>query len=167
MTTYEIFAAMSPATAERIFSWMQEKEKPLYQATIDSLAKKRNLRPVFVQRKPRPERHTWMHEAMGRKSGEAVAAQILQIWLVGAESKLLCDFLDSLGIKHDEDGTVEDLPAEPAREDLERAIATLLEKHDAEVVSVYLRAFQALNETGWTTLDTMLAEDPRLALGAR
>lgn len=163
---YEIFAQLPPAVAEQLFTHLIEREKPLYKATIDTLAKQRKLRPVFVERKPRAERHAWMKDVLGRKVNESVAAHLLQIWLVGAHAKLLCDFLDGLGIKHDENGTIEVLPPAPAKEDLTTSIDALFTKHDPAVVAVYLHAFQALDETGWPTLADLLVEDPRLQLGA-
>src|SRR5438132_508710 len=84
------------------------------------------LRRDFIERRPRPERYAWFKEALGRKVNEGIAAHLLQIWLVGQHSQVLCDFLDSLGIKHDENGTVEELPPPPAREQLEQAINALL-----------------------------------------
>ena len=163
---YEIFAALSPAISEQLFSFVHEQEKPLYKATIDTLAKQRKLRPVFVERKPRAERHAWMKEVLGRKVNEAVAAHLLQIWLVGAHAKLLCDFLDGLAIAHDENGTIESLPPTPSKEALDKAIDPLFEKHDPAIVAVYLHAFQALDDTGWPCLAELLAEDPRLQLAA-
>ncbi len=161
---YEIFAALSPAVSEQLFSFIHEREKPLYKATIDTLAKQRKLRPIFVERKPRAERHTWMKEVLGRKINESVAAHLLQIWLVGAQAKLLCDFLDGLGIAHDENGTIEALPPAPEKEKLKATIENLFTTHNPEVVAVYLHAFQALDENGWSTLAELLAEDPRLHL---
>jgi hypothetical protein len=161
---YEIFAALSPAVSEQLFSFIQEREKPLYKATIDTLAKQRKLRPVFLERKPRPERHQWMKDALGRKINEAVAAHLLQIWLVGSQSKLLCDFLDSLGIAHDENGTIEALPPAPPKDKLKDTVDQLVTKHDPAIVAIYLHAFQALDEEGWPTLAELLAEDPRLHL---
>jgi hypothetical protein len=163
---YEIFAALPPAVAEQLFSYIHEKEKPLYKATIDTLAKQRKLRPIFVERKPRAERHAWMKDVLGRKINESVAAHLLQIWLVGAQTKLLCDFLNGLGIAHDENGTIETLPPAPAKADLTKTIDALFTKHDPAIVVVYLHAFQALDETGWSTLAELLAEDPRLQLAA-
>ena len=145
---HEIFACMPAATAHELFSFVFEKEKPLYRATIESLATQRKLRPVFVERKPRNERFTWMQEALARKASETVAAHLLQIWLVGAHGKLLCEFLDGLGIKHDENGTIEELPAAPKKEALRKVIDTLLASHDQAIVAVYLHAFQALDEKG-------------------
>jgi hypothetical protein len=45
-----------------------------------------------------------MQETLGKKNSDGIAAHLLQIWLVGAHAPLLCDFLDGLGIKHDETG---------------------------------------------------------------
>ena len=165
LTASDIFQRISPALASNLLSYLMENEKPLYKATIEAVAKQRKLRPVFLERKPRNERNTWLHEALGRKASDAVAGHILQIWLVGRHAALLCDFLDGLGIKHDENGTVEQLPPQPEKELLEKVITGLLQKHDPEIVAVYLHAFQALNETGWTTLDEILQSDERLQLG--
>jgi len=167
MAPHEIFTKMTPAVASQIFSFLFEKEKPLYKATIDTLAKKRNLRPVFVERKPRDQRFAWLKESLGRAVNDGVAAHLLQVWLVAAQSALLCDFLDALGIAHDENGTVEQLPPAPSKEQLAAAIDTLLSKHDAGVVTIYLHTFQALHEEGgWPALNELLAEDARLKLEA-
>lgn len=165
MKSHEIFAQISPALASEIFGFLFEKEKPLYKATIESLATPRKLRPVFIERKPRDQRHAWMHEAIGKRSSDGVAAHLLQIWLVGQHSSMLSDFLDALGIAHDENGTVDELPACPPREDLEKAVNILLEKNDRESVAVYLHTFQALDDKGWDELAQILEQDERLKLG--
>ncbi|HEV7867864.1 MAG TPA: hypothetical protein VGO90_09295, partial [Chthoniobacteraceae bacterium] len=126
LKTYEIFDRMSPEAADQLFGFLFEKEKPLYKATIDTLTKQRKLRAIFVERKPRAERHAWLREVLGKKVNESVAAHLLQIWLVGAHSKLLCDFLDSLGIPHDSNGTIENLPAAPEKEKLRAAVEDVL-----------------------------------------
>lgn len=165
MAPHEIIGRMNPEVFSQIFTYLFEKEKAMYKATIDSVAKQRNLRPVFIERKPRNERFTWLQGALARRGSDAIAAHLLQIWLVGAHSKLLCDFLDALGITHDENGTVDNLPAPPAREPLSAAIETLLVKYDPAVVVVYLHTFQALDDGGgWPTLAELLESDPRLAL---
>ena len=95
---------------------------------------------------------------------DGVAAHLLQIWLVGAHTALLCDFLDGLGIAHDENGTIEDLPTAPEKTKLKSVIDEVMTKHDPGVVAVYLHAFQALDENGWSTLEDLLGEDARLKL---
>lgn len=167
MAPHEIFSQMSPATASLIFGFLFEKEKPLYKATLDTLAKKRNLRPVFVERKPRVERFAWLKDNLSRVANDGVSAHLLQVWLVGTQTGMLCDFLDGLGIEHDENGTVETLPGAPEKEKLTPAVETLLGKYDPAVVAVYLHTFQALHEEGgWPTLGELLESDARLKLGA-
>ncbi len=165
-TPHEIFAHMPPAVADQLFSFLEKNEKPLYQTTLDTLAKQRKLRLIFVTRKPRPERHAWMRDVLGRAVNDAIAAHLLQIWLVGAHAKLLCDFLDGLGIAHDANGTIEALPPAPAKADLVKAIEPLFATHDPAVVAVYLHAFQALDDKGWDSLAELLGEDSRLKLAA-
>jgi hypothetical protein len=47
-----------------------------------------------------------------------------------------------LGIAHDENGTIDELPAAPAKADLVRTIGELRTKHDPAVIAVYMHAFQ-------------------------
>ena len=159
---HDVFARMSPAVGESLFSFLMEKEHALYKTTIDTLAKQRKLRTIFVDRKPRLERNAWLKEVVGKKVNEPIAAHLLQIWLVGAHANILCDFLDALGIAHDENGTIENLPPSPSKDDLIKAVNALLEKHDPAVVVVYLNAFQALDDEGWKSLAELLDEDARL-----
>jgi hypothetical protein len=162
--TNEIFAKMPAEVVAQIFTHLGENEKALVKATIETLCQQRKLRPIFVERKPKAERFQWIQDALGRKQNEGVAAHLLQIWLVGSQSRLLCDFLDGCGIAHDEHGTIEELPSAPAKEKLAAVVGGLLEKHDPRIVAVYLHAFQATDENGWSTLDELLAEEPRLRL---
>jgi hypothetical protein len=165
MSPHEIFSVISRDQAFAILGYLSEKEKPLYKAAIEKLAKQRRLRPVFVERKPRNERTAWMQTSLGRKANEDIAAHLLQIWLVGAHADLLCDFLDALGIQHDDNGTVNVLPDAPSKDDLKKAVDSVLAKHDPGVVAIYLNAFQAMDdEGGWSTLEELLTEDKRLQL---
>ena len=164
MKCYEIFAKLSPEVTNEIFAHLLENEKPVYKAMIQNIATRRKLRPVFIERKPRDERHVWLKQALSMKGSDDIATQLLQIWLLGAHRQMICDFLDLLGIKHDGKGVVDNLPAEPRKEALSDTITKLLENRSPEVVAVYLHAFQAMDETGWSTLDEILATDERIAL---
>jgi hypothetical protein len=164
MKCYEIFSRLSPELTNEIFAHLMENEKPVYKAMIQNIATRRKLRPVFIERRPRDERHIWLKQALSVKGTDDIATQLLQIWLLGAHRQMICDFLDLLGIAHDGKGVVDNLPAEPQREALTDTITKLLENRPREVVAVYLHAFQAMDETGWSTLDEILATDTRIAL---
>jgi len=167
MKSHEIFQHMSPALAAQIFTFLQTEQKPVYKAAIQGLANQRNLRGVFIERKPPAERFPWMQAAFARKISDSLASNVLQAWLLGANKKMLCDFLDALEIKHAEDGTVDELPAELPKEKIAAAVEQLLVKYPAETAAVYLHAFREMDSAAqWPALDEILAQEPRLRLEA-
>lgn len=167
MRSHEIFQQMSPGLAAEIFTFLQTQQKPVYKATIQGLASQRNLRGVFIERKPPAERFPWMQAAFGRQVSDSLASHVLQAWLLGANKQMLCDFLDGLEIKHSDDGTVDDLPEAPAKAKIAAAIHGLLGKYPAEAVAVYLHAFrEGIEGTTWPGLDEILAEESRLAFNS-
>ena len=167
MKPHEIFQQMSPALATEILGYLQKTQTPVFKSVVQTLAAQRNLRSVFVERKPPNERFAWIKTALSRKPADTLAAHLLQAWLLGAQKAMLCDFLDSLGIKRDDDGTVENLPVSPPKEKLRETIGQLLAKYRAEAVAVYLHAFHDMDSTvSWPPLGEALAEDQRLKLPA-
>ncbi len=164
MNASQIFQRLSPELAGQVFSYLQQAEKPTFRMAVQTLAGQRKLRPQFVERKPRDERYQWLQAALSRPAGEQIAANLLQIWLMGTQAAMLCDFLDALGIPHEENGGIDNLPSAPPEEKLREAIDGLLAKHPAETVAVYLHSFHAMDIAGWPVLGEMLATDERLRL---
>ena len=164
LTSHELLGFMSPALALDILTYAYETDKPLYRATLGAVAEARKLRPVFLERQPRPQRHAAMLATLARPALDMVAANLIRTWLLKKHKQMLTDYLDALGIAHQE-GVVEDLP--PAMDDakVRAAVDALLAKHPPEAVAVYLNAFNEMNEVEWPSLKTMLESDPRLQLG--
>jgi hypothetical protein len=156
---------MSPTLATEILTWAHQEDKPLYKATLGAVAQARRVRPVFMERQPKTDRHTAMVTTLSRPSMENNASTLIRTWLLKKQKVLLVDFLDALGIQH-EDGVVDDLPAAMEDEKLKAGVEALLSKHPHEIVSVYLNAFNGMNETDWPLLQQMLQDEPRLQLGA-
>lgn len=155
---------MSPTLAAEILTWAHQEDKPLYKATLSAVAQAKKVRPVFMERQPKTDRHTAMIAVLSRPSMEMNASTLIRTWLLKKNKILLVDFLDALGIQH-EDGVVDDLPATMEDDKLKSGVETLLAKHPHEIVSVYLNAFNGMNETDWPLLQKMLQEEPRLQLG--
>src|SRR6187401_680344 len=167
MKAHELFQRMSPALAAEVFTFLHQEQKPVYKAAIQGLANQRNLRGIFIERKPRDERHAWMKNALSRPVSDSLASHLLQGWLLGANKQMLNDFLDALGIVHEEDGTVEEVPASPPKEQITAAIALLLGKYPAETVAIYLHAFRDMDSNvQWAPLNELLEATPELRLAA-
>jgi len=164
LTSHELLGFMSPPLALDILTYTYENDKPLYRGILSAVAEARKLRPVFLERQPKPQRHTAMLATLARPALEAVTSNLIRSWLLKKHKALLADFLNSLDIKH-EDGVVEQLP--PAMDDakLRAAVDALLAKYPPETVAVYLHAFNEMNEQEWPNLTAMLDSDPRLQLG--
>jgi hypothetical protein len=161
LTAHELIGFMSPNLASEILEYAHASEKELYKATLAAVAQARKVRPLFLERQPRAERHKTMLTNLSRPSMEPAAGGLLRGWLLKKHTALLKDFLDALGVPH-KDGVVDDLPEAMDDAKLRSAVDTVLDKHPAEVVIVYLHAFYEMNEVRWPNLKAMLENDSRL-----
>jgi len=164
LTSHELLGFMSPALANDILTFTFESDKPAYKATLNAVATATRVRPVFLERQPRTQRHALMISILSKPALETAAGTLLRVWLVKQQRPMLVDFLNALEIKN-ENGVVDDLPKEVDDAKLKSAIETLLGKYPAEIVAVYLNAFNDMNEASWPNLKTMLESDTRLQLG--
>jgi len=164
LKSHELIGFMSPGLANQILLYAFESDKPLYRTVLAAVAEARHVRPVFMERQPRVQRHAAMLTTLSKPSLDMVTANLIRTWLLKKYKDMLVDFLDALGIAHKE-GVVDDLPAAMGDEKLKAAVDKLLAKYPPEVVSVYLNAFNDMNEVEWPNLKAMLTTDPRLQLG--
>jgi hypothetical protein len=155
---------MSPALANDILNFTFESEKPTYKATLNGVAQALHVRPVYLERQPRAQRHVAMAQVLAKPGLDAAAAQLLRSWLLKKYKGMLVDFLTALEIKN-EDGVVDDLPASVEDAKLKGAIETLVAKYPHEAVAVYLNAFNDMNQANWPNLKTILESDTRLQFG--
>jgi hypothetical protein len=165
LTSHELLGFMSPALATDILTAAFENDKPLYRATLSAVAEARKLRPVFLERQPKPQRHATMIATLARPALDLITGNLIRGWLLKKHKAMLADYLNSLGIAH-EDGVVEQIPATMDDTKLGAAVDALLAKYPQETVAVYLHAFNEMNEQEWPNLTAMLNSDPRLQLGA-
>ncbi len=164
LKSHELIGFMSPKLATEILTYAFESDKPLYRTVLAAVAEARHVRPVFLERQPKVQRHASMLATLAKPALDMATANLIRTWLLKKYKDMLVDFLDAMGIAHKE-GVVEDLPPTMDDEKLKAAIDKLVDKYPPEVVAVYLNAFNEMNEVEWPNLKAMLATDPRLQLG--
>lgn len=164
MTASELLAAVSPALAQRILEEVHASDKDLYRVALSAVAQSKKVRAVFLERQPRAERHRAMLAVLARPEFTMIAGNLISGWLVKNQHALLADFLNALNIPH-EKGVVENLPETIDDNSLKSAVDSLVAKHPPEIVGLYLRAFNDMNEANWPHLKKLLDEDIRLMLG--
>ena len=85
MKSHEIFHHMSADLAVEILGYLQKEQTAILKGAVSGLAGQRNLRAVFVERKPPIERYAWIKTALSVKAGDRLAAHSLEAWLLGAQ----------------------------------------------------------------------------------
>jgi hypothetical protein len=163
LTSHELFGFMPVDLAQRILEETHSTDRETYRAALNAVAQSKKVRPVFLERQPRVERHKGMAATLARPTMEQTAATLLRAWLLKNQKALLVDFLTALEIPHQE-GVVENLPDDVDEAKLNAAIDAILAKHQREVVVIYLQAFNTMNETRWTALDQALRNNPGLQI---
>jgi hypothetical protein len=165
LTSHELIGFMSPSLANDILNFSYESDKPVYKATLAGVAQALRVRPVYLERQPRTQRHASVIQVLSRPGLDAVSGGLIRAWLVQKQKPMLIDFLNALNIPNKE-GVVDDLPAKVDDAKLKAAVDTLLSKYPPEAVAVYLNAFNDMNEANWENLKAMLESDSRLQLGS-
>lgn len=163
IASHELFGFMPSEMANEIIEWAYANDKPLYKSILKAVADIKRVRPVFLERQPRAQRHQTVLVTLMKPNLELPAANLLRTWLLKKHTAMLAQFLESLGIPH-KDGVVDDLPQSVEDEKLKSAIEGLLAKYPKELVAVYLHAFNSMNDPKWQLLEGMLKNDPRLQL---
>src|SRR5688572_28342834 len=139
LTSHELLGFMSPALANEIITFTLESDKATYRAMLNAVAEAKRVRPVFLERQPKTQRHATMLSALTNPTLEMAAGNLIRTWLLKKHKAMLIDFLNALGIKNEE-GVVEDLPQGVDDALLKSAVDTLLAKYQPEAVAVYLNA---------------------------
>jgi len=162
--THAIWPALPPALANEILISVQKSNKKLYRTALEVMAPRMGVRVPTLMETPKTERHATWARILAYPQMEVLSFNIVSTWLIEEQRPMLCAWLDSLGIAHGDNGCADDFPPEPPAEKLRAGVDTLLGKFDPLIVSVYLRAFNQIDETHWTALDEILKSDPRLTL---
>ena len=161
LNSYELIGFLSPDLSQRILTDTAGDNRELYEATLAGVSQLRGLRPQYLKRQSPPARQQLILDSLKRPAAEDTASQLLSGWLIKHQSGMLTQFLDALGIEH-EDGVVDDLPGEIKHDALNSALEKLLAGNEREIVILYLHAFHAMNGAGWANLEAALENDERL-----
>lgn len=152
MTAQQLLEAIGPELRTQILSYIQNDERPAYRAMLNSLAAARKLRPQFILEKSRAQQQEWLIQQLNLKVNGPVIEQLIQIWLLKSQSRMLITFLDAIGVEHDGKGQVENLPEEIAEDKASAGISALLAAYPAKQVALYLHMFQQQRAGGWEGL---------------
>jgi len=162
---YEIYSAVAPSVVNQMLDWFRSNDRNVYKSAVASLAEKRKLRPVFIEKKPMTEQYAWIHKTLKISACNTIGEHLMQAYLMAGQQSLLAMFCDGMGIQHDGKGSVVgELPEALDAKRLDSTIDRLIEVFDPKILTLYLRCFNLQVPNGWTELSEKLNSDSRLIL---
>jgi hypothetical protein len=156
MRSYQIFAAMPPDRAVAVLSRLSKDAPPMFQQALLAAGAAMNARPVYLRKLPFEKQAEAVRRTLARVAANGVAEEILAVYFLECRKALLIEWLDLLGIKH-EDGILEaDRPAAPKQAELQKARDAFCGVDDDPDRALLLRAFAAQSAIDWPDLEALL-----------
>ena len=166
MRSYQVFAAIPSGSAVELLRSLAEASPIAFAQAVAAASVALKSRPSYLQRLPFEKRAEAVRRALARVAASEVAEETLAVYFLECRKDLLVEWLDVLGLPHD-DGMLEgDAPPAPQTADLEKAITTFREspKSSAQATGeegmlreLLLHAFAAQNAIDWPDLESRLA----------
>ena len=156
MRPHEIFAAMQPDHAEAFFGRLAEQSPMMFSQAVHAAAVATNSRPRFLLKQPMPKRVAAVRRALARVASGPIAEEVLAVYFLECRKEMLVEWLDAIGLEH-EDGILEaSAPPSPEQAQLEKAVAEFRGRDADPDRGLLLRAFAAQSAIDWPALDSML-----------
>jgi hypothetical protein len=157
MRSYQIFASMEPDRAVSLLRALNETSPTVVQQAVAAAALAMKARPIYLKKQPFEKRAHAVRRALARVASDPVAAEVLAVYFLKARNPLLCEWLDALGLKHEEGVLEADAPKQPAAKELERHIDAFLSADDDPDRPLLLAAFSAQDAIEWPLLDAKIS----------
>jgi len=156
MRPHEIFASMSPEHAEAVFRLLAKESPAMFSQAVHAAAIALKSRPQFLMKQPMERRTNAVRRALARVASGPVAAEILAVYFLECRKDVLVEWLDLIGLAHDEGALEEPSPASPPAAELEKHVAAYRAKDDDPDRDLLLQAFAAQDSIDWPDLDALL-----------
>ncbi len=158
MRSYEIFAEMTPERAVELLRTLAEEAPAVFNQTVQAACAILKLRPVYLRKQPFEKRAEYVRKALARVNSNPAADELLAVYFLECRLAILTEWLDTVGLEHDE-GTLQGEDPEPPKDsDLKKALKEFRKDEDSADRELLLNAFAAQDAINWPTLDTLLGQ---------
>ncbi|MFP8873848.1 MAG: hypothetical protein VCB42_04770 [Myxococcota bacterium] len=158
MRANQIFAAMPQDQAIEFLQKVAEKSPATFQQALAAACGALKIRPVYLRKQPFQKRAASVRRALSLVNANAIAEEMLAVYFLECRKELLTEWLDLLGVEHEEGILADDEPAQPDAKALEKAIRAFEQKDDDLDRLLLLSAFAAQSAVSWPDLDRYLED---------
>ena len=159
MRSYQVFAGMTPEQATDVMQVLSEKAPGIYVQAVAAASAAMKARPVYLMKQTPAKRANAVRRALSRVTANPVAGEILAVYFIECRKELLTEWLDTLGLEHDEGALADDAPDQPKKAMLDEATDVFLGKDDDPDRALLVAAFAAQEAIEWPDLDARLSGD--------
>ena len=156
MRPNQIFAAMSPEKCGQIMEKISEQSPEAVKQTVAAAAIALKFRPQFLLKQPLAMRVSSVRRALSRTSSNALAEELLAVYFLKCRLDLLGEWLDLLGLEHEEGILKADVVTSPAEAELKEKVAQFRAASADEDRELLLQAFAAQAPIHWPALDELI-----------
>jgi len=158
MRAFQIFSAMTPErTAEVLETISKESPSTLFQV-LQLAAATMNARPNYLQRQPFAKRAAAVRRGLARVAANDAAEEVLAVYFLQCRQAILTEWLDLVGLEHEEGILKAERPAEPPADDLKTATEKFLSGEERDDRELLLQAFLAQSSIEWPSLEALVTE---------
>jgi hypothetical protein len=158
MRSFQIVASLPPDRTCAVLRALSEKAPVVFAQALGAACIALRSRPVYLQRQPFEKRAEAIRRALSRVAADPVAAEVLAAYFLECRKALLVEWLDLVGIAHEEGVLESDAPPAPADAKLREAAAKFLGADQDPDRRLLLCAFAAQEAIEWPALDRLLSE---------
>jgi len=156
MRAYQVFATLEPERAEALFRGLQKKSPEMFTNAVAAASGALKSRPGYLLKQPFPKRVQAVRRALSRVASNTIAEEIFAVYFLEVKQELLVEWLDGVGLEHDEGSLEDDHPEEPEKDQLEAAVKAFRAVDDDLDRELLLRAFAAQSAIDWPALEALL-----------
>ena len=153
MRAYQVFASLSPERTAVVMRAISEQSPGAFAQALGAACAALKARPVYLQRQPFDKRAAAIRRALARVAANDVAEEMLATYFLECRRPLLTEWLDGLGIAHEDGILQEEAPKPPPAKKLRESARSFVAKEDDPDRDLLLRAFAAQSAIDWPDLD--------------
>lgn len=156
MRAYQVFGRMTPERAETILNEIREKMPAVYHQAVAAASAVFKARPKFLLQQSPARRAGLVRQALSRVAANELAEEVLAAYFLEIRKPLLIEWLDTLGVEHEEGALQSDHLSCPSQEKLDAALAAFRRGEDGADRELLLEAFAAQSAVDWPALEAAL-----------
>jgi hypothetical protein len=153
---YQVFARMTPERAHALLEGLRKEAPGVYTQALGAASVWLRARPQFVMKQSPEKRAQFVRQALARVATNLIAEEVLAAYFLQVKKPLLVEWLDAIGLEHEDGSLKSDAPPEPEHGALEKAVAAFRKPDDADDRALLLEAFAAQSAIDWPALETLL-----------